>query len=306
MIRRVLTIFLDRFGVGTSPAPASTAAAAAAANTAGATIASSTGTTSTTATSTSAIDFSGFAPSVTALAGTLARVEQHAEDQITSKAQTSADTRQLAPRRADLVGRLRSIAGVAKTLKSQVPGIGILKAPASGMRADTLVNEAQAFASNAQIYAAVLIEKGQPGDFVAQLTASTAAFKDAIASKGASLQTQRGATAGLKAEIAAGRLVVNQINATMQQLLRNSPADLAAWNSARRVTNSLSGSTGSVVPVTATAPAGTAAGTSAGTSAAPAAALAVGQTQPVVSQTSSVASETAPAAKTIAQGTSAS
>lgn len=289
MLRRVLTIFRERFGVGVSPTPAE-ANASAAASTAGANGAS---TTSTTGTSTTTGDFSGFAAPVTALAGTLARVEQHAQQQVTSKAQASADTRQLAPRRAELFGHLRSIAGVAKTLKSQVPGIGILKAPASKTRADTLVTEAESFAKNAGIYAQVLIEHGQPNDFVAQLTAATAAYKDAIALRGSSLATQRGSTAGLKSDLATGQTLVRQMDANLQRVLRNSPADLAAWKSAKRITQSVGGAAASAAPAVPLAPTTPVATPLTGT-----------QTSSAGNGTSSVNTQTAPATHNVAQAAS--
>lgn len=244
MFRRVITIFKDRFGVGdSSSAPAANSANG--------------NTTSTTAHGT--IDFSAMAAPVAVLEGTLARVEQHAQDQITSKAQISTDVRGVEPLRAKLFVHLRSIGGVAATLKSQVPGISILKPPAHATRAGRLITEAESFAQNAQIYQTALIEHGQPSDFVAQLIAATEDYKAAMAAAGNSRAAQRGATAGLESEIALGERTVRQIDANMKRLLHNAPADLAAWKSARRVTHATGGSAapspviGQVAPVTPSA-----------------------------------------------------
>lgn len=238
MFRRVVTIFKDRFGVGVS----SNTPAAGPAMGSSTTGTSGTSTTSSTNTNTASttIDFSTLAAAVTVLEGIIARVEQHAHDQVTSKAQIGADARGLDPSRKELFVHLRSAAGVARTLKAQVPGISLLAAPSAKVRAESLITEAEAFARNAQIYQSVLIDHGMPSDFVTQLSAATAAYKNAVASAGTARSAQRGATAGLKSEIALGEQTVRQLDANLNRMLRNSPADLAAWKSARRVTQSTS------------------------------------------------------------------
>lgn len=223
MFLRVIAILINRFRVGVTTVLTG--------GTGG-----TTGTTGTAATP----DFSNLAPSLTALQATVARAEQHEQDQVTSMAQTRTDTRDVAPARADVFVHLRSITETAATLRTQVPGIGILKTPKNNLRAASLITEAETFATNAAIYQQVLIDHGQPADFVAQLTEATAVYKAAVAAKGTSLSTQRGATAGIKAEIAVGESIVRQVNANLQRALRGAPSDLAAWNSARRVTLSTS------------------------------------------------------------------
>ena len=177
---------------------------------------------------------------VAVVEGIITRVEQHAHDQVTSKAQGGVDARGVSPLRKELFVHLRSAAGVARTLKAQVPGIGILKAPSAKLRPESLITEAEAFAGNSRIYQSILIGHGLPSDFVTQLNAATAAYKDAVASAGTARVAQRGATAGLKSEIALGEQTVRQLDANLKRMLRNAPADLAAWKSARRVTQSTS------------------------------------------------------------------
>jgi hypothetical protein len=252
MFARVIAILIDRFHV------LMTSLTAAAGGTTAGTTTPTPGTT----------DFATLAPSVAALQASLARAEQHERDQVTSMAQSRTDTRDVEPARADLLVHLRSVAETAATLKTQVPGIGILKAPDGALRAASLITDADTFARNAAIYQQVLIEHGQPADFLTELSDAMTAYRTAIAARGTSLVAQRGATAGIKSEIELGQKIVRQVNAFMQRALRKSPADLAAWNSARRVTLSTA-SSGAAAPAAAPATPATPAAPAAPAAAAP-------------------------------------
>jgi hypothetical protein len=291
MFGRVVAILRGRFGV--SAATTSSATTASAVGTTGTTgtvsaggtaassnpaptgVASNAGTTNPIA----PVDFSALAAPTQVLEETLARAEQHAHDQVTAKAETGDDTRDVAPARAELFIELRSVAGTARSLKGQVPGIGVLKAPEANLRATSLIIAAEAFAENAKIYQQPLIEHGQPANFVDQLTAAITTYKAAIAARGDSLATQRGATRGIAAEITLGMRTVTQLNANLQRALKNSPADLAAWNSARRITRTAATTTASAGSSTSTT---TAIPTATGTPAEGAAAAGVTPAAPIV------------------------
>jgi len=265
MFRRVVTILKDRFHVGTPQAnPAPTAAPAAtqpaaptavpavaavsAAPTATAAPSSPSAAVSTSPAGT-AIDFSGLAAPTAALQDALDRAEQHALDQNTNRTQTGAAAREFEPLRAIVAGQTQSIAGVARQLKGQVPGIGVLTAPSTHRRAENYVVAVDAFVRKAEIYQDVLVQHGLQQDFVAQLDHALNAFKQSLAMKGIARASQKASTNGLKSEIKFGQKSVRIIDAVMKQALRNSPADLAAWRSARRIVKNPASSAPVFLPV---------------------------------------------------------
>ncbi|HEX4685071.1 MAG TPA: hypothetical protein VH277_20300 [Gemmatimonadaceae bacterium] len=179
----------------------------------------------------------------------LDRAEQHALDQNTNQTQTSAAARELEPLRAIVAGQVHSIAGVARELRGQVPGIGVLTAPSTHVRAENYVVAVDAFARKAEIYQEVLAQHGLQPDFVAKLDDALDAFKQSLSTRGTARASQMASTNGLESEIKFGEKIVRMIDAIMKQVLRNSPADLAAWRSARRIVKNPTSSAPVFLPV---------------------------------------------------------
>jgi hypothetical protein len=69
-------------------------------------------------------------------------------------------------------------------LRGTVPGIGVLAMPKGNIESAALIGAAAAMARKAEIYRAVLIENGLPGDFIQQLDGAGAELKGSLDARG--------------------------------------------------------------------------------------------------------------------------
>jgi hypothetical protein len=179
---------------------------------------------------------SPLATQITALAGVIDRMTAFATQQETQRAQASLvakDEKEL--RRELIVQHLRTIVQTARTLRGQVPGIGVLSAPAANIEAGPLVRFATAFARTAAMYEPVLVEHGQPADFLRQLEEVTTTLKRSFDARGEARGRRVGATKGIVEELLLGRRIVQAMDAGLKRILRNDSVLLAEWQQTKRV-----------------------------------------------------------------------
>jgi hypothetical protein len=173
---------------------------------------------------------------IEALDGTLSRISAHATAQEIARTQTGLIARDQPRLRKDLTDmHLATIAQTARSLRGQVPGIGVLAMPARRSRNEVLVKNATAFGRKAEVYQDVLIEHGLPHDFVVQLDAATSAYQVSLDARGVAMASQRAATKGLTEEFDLGGRIVSMIDSILTRKLKNEPTELAAWRSAKRL-----------------------------------------------------------------------
>jgi hypothetical protein len=170
-----------------------------------------------------------------ALKGVIARVEDQAATQHTTKARTTLVARDETQLRAHLVGELQSIATVARGLRATVPGIRILTMPTLGRGVAKLIDDATGYARKAAIYQGVLAEHGLPQDIVAQLERAIDAVRQSRDARRAAESDRAGGTRSVKQELELGKDIVKVLDGSVSRLLRNQPSELAAWKFAKRV-----------------------------------------------------------------------
>ena len=172
-----------------------------------------------------------------ALNGIVTRATEFAAEQDTQAAQSllvSKDERE--QRREVLSHHMASIAKVAKALRGQVPGIGVLTMPKGNIQSASLITAATVMARKAEVYASVMVEHGLPTDFVRQLENAATKLKDSLDARGRARGARTGATRGLEAELALGRRVIDIMDVAVTRILRSQPARIAEWKNVKRVT----------------------------------------------------------------------
>ncbi|HYD47043.1 MAG TPA: hypothetical protein VEB21_01780 [Terriglobales bacterium] len=145
----------------------------------------------------------------------------------------SKDEREL--RREVLTYHMAPIARIAKALRGQVPGIGVLTMPKGNVQTAALITAAMVMARKAEVYAPVLVEQGLPTDFVLALTTVAGKLKESLDARGLARGSRASASRGLEAELALGRRLVTVLDVTMSRVLRHEPAKLAEWRHVKRV-----------------------------------------------------------------------
>jgi hypothetical protein len=200
------------------------------------------------------------ATQIDALTGVVGRLTDHGTDQKAQALQSTLISKDEKDVRNDVRAHLRGIVQVAQALRGTVPGIGMLKMPASNIQAEPLVGAAESMSRSAAIYQDVLTEHGLPKDFVAQLDTTTTKLRQSIDARGAARSRRAGASKGITEELALGRRIVSLMDATLQRTLRTEPVPLAEWRHAKRVTTrsgavrtTIADSTPAVTPVAKTA-----------------------------------------------------
>ena len=185
----------------------------------------------------------------TQLAGVVqSDVRQRLTDAITSleshvSAQTEgtfgskgATQKHKALRRALIRDHMIPIARIAAADLPDTPELRSLRLPASGVSVQRLAAAAHGMADAAQKYADTFTRATLPADFAAQLAAAADAMIASIGDRTKNLLVRRGATEGLKNTLAGGRRIVGVLDALVRSKLQDQPSLLAAWESAKRVT----------------------------------------------------------------------
>jgi hypothetical protein len=193
---------------------------------------------------------------VAALSGVITRMTAQGTDQTTQKGQATLAAKDEVALRTDLRKvHMRAITKVARALRGQVPGVGVIKMPPPALNSDALVKAAEALYSTSSVYKDVFAEHGLPTDFLDQLAAASSALKASVDARGLALSKRTGATSGVAGEYSLGRKILTMIDASLTHALKNDAATLASWRQVMRVT--VKGTTGG--SNTATAPTGSAA-----------------------------------------------
>jgi hypothetical protein len=170
-----------------------------------------------------------------ALKGVIARAEDAAATQHTTKADTLLVARDEEALKTELEARIRSIAMVARGLRGTVPGIGIVVMPKSGRGIAKLLDGATGFARKVAVYQSVLAEHGLPQDVLGQLERAIDAVRQSRDERLLARSSRAGGTRSVKEELEIGRGIVKVLDGAMTHLLRNQPGELAAWKSVKRL-----------------------------------------------------------------------
>lgn len=171
----------------------------------------------------------------TLLDQTVARLESHAVRQDLGVRLGTGDTRRArALRRLLMVKHMRPIARVAKA--RGVPGFDKdLRMPRARIDVEGLVAAARSMKEVATPHKQVFVDSGRPEDFLEQLGAATEAIPATVDGRAKSLREARGATAGIRDEIAVARQVVRQLHAIVAPIIEDDGAAMARWRQARRI-----------------------------------------------------------------------
>ena len=139
-------------------------------------------------------------------------------------------------RRALIRDHMIPIARIAAADLPDTPELRPLRLPMSGVSVQRLAAAAHGMADAAQKYADTFTRATLPVDFAAQLSAAADAMIASIGDRTKSVLVRRGATEGLKNTLAGGRRIVRVLDALVRSRLQDQPSLLAAWESAKRVT----------------------------------------------------------------------
>jgi hypothetical protein len=146
-----------------------------------------------------------------------------------------ATQRQRALRRALVRDHLTPIARIARVALAGTPALEALRLPRGRPTAHRLAAAAHGMAEAATPYAELFIAAGLAADFLGQLHGAADALLAALDQRARSQGRRRGATAGLRATLSAGRTLVHVLDAFVQTALVDEPALLAGWEASQRV-----------------------------------------------------------------------
>ena len=167
------------------------------------------------------------------LADAIAALSTHVSGQTGSNLASRGATQKHYALRQVLVRRY--MAPVARIAAADTPELMPLRMPSRNLPAEKLAAAAYGMAKAAVPFTAVFTAAGLPADFVEQLIVAADAMTGALDDRAQERNTQRGATAGLKAKLAAGRKIVHVLDAFVTDAIAGDEALLAAWNGAKRV-----------------------------------------------------------------------
>lgn len=154
-------------------------------------------------------------------------------------------------RRALVRDHMIPIARIAAADLPDTPELRPLRMPDAGVSVQRLAAAAYGMAETAQKYADVFTRATLPADFAKQLTAAADAMISSIGDRTRNRLVHRGATAGLKNSLAAARKIVGVLDALVRVRLQDQPSLIAAWESAKRVTQLPSRAAAQVTPTPA-------------------------------------------------------
>lgn len=166
----------------------------------------------------------------------IAELATHVSDQSGSHlASQGATQKQRVLRAALLRDHMGPVSRIARADLPQTPEIEPLRMPRGRPTVERLAAAAYGMAKAAMAHAPVFIAAGLPADFVAQLEAAADALVLSLNERSQSQGKRSGATKGLATRLAAGRRIVNVLDAFVQSALKNDPTLLANWNKVQRV-----------------------------------------------------------------------
>jgi hypothetical protein len=137
------------------------------------------------------------------------------------------------------LNHMRPIAAIAKLKLRAVPNFAALTLPKSRLTGKSLVAYATGMGGAAQPYEQVFVDAGLPADFLARLSAATAAVEASIVTRSTARGRQSKATGSLKQHELRARRLFQAFNDLVVPILSSDVSHgglLAEWNSARRVT----------------------------------------------------------------------
>jgi hypothetical protein len=145
----------------------------------------------------------------------------------------TADRRRIA---AELREHVRGLAKVARSLDPVAfPGVAQeVRGPRSSSY-QALLAAARAILQRVTPIKAAFVDRGVPATFDETMNDLIDTLEEATQRKSSGLSEQSGGTAGLADAARRGVALVNELDAIMTHLLRNSPSLMAAWNTASRI-----------------------------------------------------------------------
>lgn len=172
-----------------------------------------------------------------AIVGTsLTTLRTWGEGQILGTQSRDAGIEQRRSLRDDILGKLRDISDVAKSMEEEGEvGMAKLYRYPRKPTCEALMLTAESFAERAQPMAANFVECGLAPSFVNDLQAKVAAFRAATSVKNGGKADLTAAIAGLKVAAAEGMKAIRSLRLLMRVHLRSAPALLGAWVLAARV-----------------------------------------------------------------------
>ncbi len=170
------------------------------------------------------------------LAQTIAALESTVAEQAgTSVIAKGGTNRYLALRLALVRDHMAPIARIARAELPPTPEMNALRMPKSTWKMERLAAAAHGMAQAAEPYTAEFVEAGLDPDFIAQLTAAANAMVRSVSDRTQTRGRLTGATKGLATTLAAGRKLVDAIDALVTSALAHDPATLANWKRVKRV-----------------------------------------------------------------------
>lgn len=150
-----------------------------------------------------------------------------------------------------ITDQMRHIAIVAETTIPDVVRMTVALRRPGYRDAEGVILSADAMADAAVDYEDVLVQHGLPANFIAELRAKTAEFKQAIDTRGASVGQRHHAGEALYALIQRGNRVIDAISVLVARRYRGDAATLAEWKQVKHVVLVGARSAADVAPVPA-------------------------------------------------------
>ena len=170
------------------------------------------------------------------LSDAIAALATHVSGQAGSNLASRGATQKHYALREVLIHRhMAPVARIAAANLPHTPELMPLRMPPRNAPAEKLAAAAYGMAKAAAPFTDVFTTAGLPADFIQQLTAAANAMTSAVDERALERNTQRGATTGLRAKLAAGRKIVYVLDAFVMNALADDPALLSSWNGAKRV-----------------------------------------------------------------------
>jgi hypothetical protein len=136
------------------------------------------------------------------------------------------------------LNHMRPIASIAKLRLRTVPNFAALTLPSPHLTGKSLVAHATGMGGAAKPYEQVFVDGGLPVDFLARLSAATAAVEASLLTRATARGQQAQATGSLKQLEIRGRRLFRALNGLVVPVLSADVSHsglLAEWNTARRV-----------------------------------------------------------------------
>jgi len=130
---------------------------------------------------------------------------------------------------------LLTLARTAKVVTAGTPGLGEKFRVPKTHSEQRLVAAARAMVQDATPFADAIVSHNLPATFLADVTAAIDALQASIQSHASAKEARAAAGAGITQQLAAARVIAEQLDAIVPNQLGADEAALAEWKSARRV-----------------------------------------------------------------------